>query len=525
MNLKKILVFAITIVLSSCLNPPLINDCEKRPDLSNSDFIYLKDNHFELHREKFFPIMLNYCVSFKNIDNYLIVSSYYDEQEFQKKENITKNEIENSLRGHFQLIKEMGFNCLRVTFDRSFFNNGILEYANFSIEKDYEIILAGFEEFINIAKEADLRIMFLLKPPFDESIKKFTCKILDRFKDNPTIFAYDFINEPLYFDILEIREKIDAYKLQLEWKNMMRTHAPNQMITIGFSEPIEILEWDPAISPVDFLCFHTYHPLRVKNEIYWYSKYTDKPWMIGETALPADGDSISYAEQKSFAKEVFEYAIDCGAAGIAWWDFKEDLSQSSFEAEFTGILNHTGTTTTQKGRYTIPGTVKPVAEEFVKLKDYQSKNRQIRPVNYYNNLGYNNFVIKGKIINKKTKEPVEGAVIRGWSEYWEIAWNTYSDENGIFTLYSNEQFVHFEISAPKMTKTKFDLVLEYDKITNGSYDIHNLPNKEAEYQKISYKPFLKENTSSVFDFEESKFTQAKYEAVMPTIYLSPLKIK
>jgi hypothetical protein len=48
-------------------------------------------------------------------------------------------------------------------------------------------------------------------------------------------------------------------------------------------------------------------------------------------------------------------------------------------------------------------------------------------------MGYNNFVIKGKIIDKKTKKPIEGAVIRGWTQWWNIAWNTYSDENGNFT--------------------------------------------------------------------------------------------
>jgi spore coat protein CotH len=98
----------------------------------------------------------------------------------------------------------------------------------------------------------------------------------------------------------------------------MKQNAPNQLFTIGFSEPIEIFNWDPAMSPVDFVCFHSYHPLRVKNEIYWYAKYINKPLMVEEIALPADGDLVPYSHQANFAKYISEYAIDCGIASFGW---------------------------------------------------------------------------------------------------------------------------------------------------------------------------------------------------------------
>jgi len=301
----------------------------------------------------------------------------------------------------------------------------------------------------------------------------------------------------------------------------MQQNAPNQLFTIGFSEPIEVFIWDPAMSPVDFVCFHTYHPLRVKSEIYWYSKYINKPLMIGEIALPADGDSVSYTDQAKFAKEISEYAIDCGIAGFGWWDFQEDLAQTGyFEAAYTGILNHEETTVTLDEKHTIIGTMKPVVEEIKKISEYKSKKKKERPVNYFNNLGYNNFVIKGKIIDQKTKKPIEGAVIRGWTEWWNIAWNTYSDENGDFTLYSNEKFVHFAISAPNYSTEVFDKKnLNYKKITNEDWNINDLPNRELEYHKISYVPFLKDSVNSIFDFEPTKFNHAKFEADMGKIKL------
>jgi len=519
---KFLLLSSITFVCSCSSTSPALTI--EQINLSNTDFIYLNGNYFELRNAKFFPVMLNYCVSFRNLDNHLVVSPYINYEKIGEFEYHTKEETEEQLRGHFQLIKEMGFNSIRVTFDRGHEKEGEYYYSDFSIEKDYEKILSGFESFINIATEKDLRVMFLFKAPFNKSLENFTIKVLERFNENPTIFAYDFLNEPLYFDPEQNRSKESARNLQLRWRAMMDQYAPKQLFTIGFAEPIEVFSWDPSMSLVDFVCIHTYHPLRVKSELYWYSKYTNKPLMIGEIALPADGDSIPYSDQADFAREISEYAIDCGIAGFGWWDFQEDIPQlsHSFEAAYTGILNNKDTTITKDGKYTIIGTVKPTAEEIKKILAYPSKNIKERPVNYYNNLGYNNFVIKGKIIDQKTKKPIEGAVIRGWTEWWNIAWNTYSDENGNFTLYSNEQFVHFAISAPGFSFKKFDKNLKYKKITNENFDLNSLPDRELEYHSICYKPFLKDNTNSIFDFEPTKFNQAKFETNMGVVKLKYL---
>ena len=85
------------------------------------------------------------------------------------------------------------------------------------------------------------------------------------------------MNEPLYLDSEPVRKKKNALKIVKNWSNLMKRHAPYQLFTIGFAEPIEVFQWDPYLLPVDFVQFHTYHPLRVPNEIYWYSKYIGKP--------------------------------------------------------------------------------------------------------------------------------------------------------------------------------------------------------------------------------------------------------
>ena len=61
--------------------------------------------------------------------------------------------------------------------------------------------------------------------------------------------------------------------------------------------------------------------------------------MIGETALPADNDSVSYEHQRQFMIDAFRYTVDCGGCGFGWWDFQESVN-THFEAQYSGLLNH-----------------------------------------------------------------------------------------------------------------------------------------------------------------------------------------
>jgi len=534
MNLKKInILLIITLLIISCKNDFI------KKDISKSDFVYLKAKKFKINEKDFFPIMLNYVVCFRNIDSELLISPIREYENPYIFESNSKDSIEYQTRAHLQLIKEMGFNSIRLVFDRVYSKEDKYYYhtdnQDFYIAKDYTKILDGLQNYLKIVQEFDLKVMLLIKAPIENNdLKEFTIRLLDKFKDNPTIFAYDFFNEPLYFDQVQLppdkqkRKKEDAYEIVREWKEMMTNHAPNQLFTIGFSEPIEVFEWDPEILAVDFVSFHTYNPLRVPNEIYWYSKYINKPWMIGETALPADGDSISYEEQRQFMKEVYKRVVDCGGSGMGWWEFQE-IPDTHFEAQYTGILNNKGITTTKDGKYKIIGTVKPVINEIAQFKEYKAKPAHRMP-NYYNMLGYKNIVLKGRIIDKKTGNPIEGAVIRGWNQSWSIGMNTFSDSKGFFNLYSNDECVHFEISAPGKTKVKFNYKTNYYPIKKTDIKFDSLTDRNIEYHSISYKSFLNKqistNTniseSNIFNFDKSKFGNALYWGFLTNIQLDDL---
>ncbi|MCE9539174.1 MAG: hypothetical protein K8R85_08150, partial [Bacteroidetes bacterium] len=173
-------------------------------------------------------------------------------------------------------------------------------------------------------------------------------KVVHYFRNDTTIMAYDLFNEPLYFDVPE-RDKKVVNKAMNRWASVAKKNAPNQLITIGLTGIREVFEWDPAILDVDFISIHPYEyePEQVRNEMYWYANYIKKPWIIGETAIPADNDSISYETQAQFAHKTLKQAYDCGAIGYSWWQYK-DVEWHSYHANFRGVVSWTGETKNAK---------------------------------------------------------------------------------------------------------------------------------------------------------------------------------
>jgi hypothetical protein len=530
MRIKLIILVIVTLIISC-------KQAKNQQDLSHTEFVYLKGKVFKHKGQDFFPIMLNYVVSFRKIGNEYLLSPIKEYENPDIFESNTIESIENQNKAHLELIKEMGFNTIRLIFDRVSIENDKYFYKadnnNLSISEDCDIILKSLEDYLKLVEKLDLKVMLLIKAPVEnDELEDFTKQLLAKFSNNSTIFAYDFFNEPLYFDNIDkgpekrFREKKDARRIVIGWKKMMNKYAPNQLFTIGFSEPIEVFEWDPEILPVDFVSFHTYNPLRAANEIYWYSNYINKPWMIGETALPADNDSIPYEYQQLYMREIYQRIINCNGAGIGWWEFQE-IPNTHFEAGFSGILNHQGITITKKGNYKIIGTVKPAASEIAKFKNYKKKDCNCLN-NYYNMLGYSNIVLKGKIIDEESQKPIEGAVIRGWNEYWAVGVNTFSDKNGEFALFSNDFCIYFEISAPGMSRKALKLKVDYFPTYKHNIMPENLPNKELEYHAISYLPFLKNkslakdtnsNQSFIFNFDTKYFNNSLYQGSLGIIKL------
>lgn len=496
----------------------------------------MEEGRFVHKEEPFFPLMVNYVLELRELDNrqYLVPLKEYNASDVF--ESSTEEELIAECHGQLQIMKDMGFNSIRLCMDRIEVNEHGYFYPTDSagtpkalyLKESTEEILAAFEQYVNIAAEMDMRIMWLLKPPIhDEELWSFTKSLLKRFSDQPALFAYDFFNEPLYFDIKREADKKNVIRVVNSWRSLMRSHAPNQLITLGLSEPTEVFRWDPSLLDVDFISFHTYHPLRVLNEIYWYSNYGGKPWMVGETGLQADGDSISYADQTQFNQTVYDQVRNCGGIGIGFWEFQE-VTYSNFEGNHTGLINREGTTTSSDGMYTMKGTIKPAGKNIRHLEERRTIAPCEQPLNYYNILGYNNFVLKGRLINTETNEPIEGAVIRGWNDDWSVGMNTFSNEEGWFSLYSNDNCVHLEISAPGMERLKFDPGFEYWSIDENDIDNVLLPQRKLEYHDIDYNNSLVDSfpdgKRNIFTLKPEAFSKAKLEGNLGDLYLKPIEV-
>lgn len=493
---------------------------------TKNGFVYLDDGVFKIKGERFFPMMLNYKVEMMNFDGELVfgAAKYYDDPLIY--ETATKAEAEDQFSGHMQLIEELGFNTVRLCTNLiSSDENGYYYKTQAGpayLKNDTKKIIDAVKGIVSIAASHNLKVMLLLKPSWDEDLSEFNTKLIKSLSKEKAVFAFDLMNEPLYFDIVRDRKKADAVQLVSKWVKDSKSVAPNHLVTIGFAEPIEVFSWDASMMPIDFVEFHTYTPLSIPNETLWWSRYIGKPWMIGETSLPSDNDSVTYEQQRFFAEQAYQFVIDCGGIGFGWWEF-QDVPTSygiNYEGTFSGVLNHEGATTTKDG-HVIQGTLKPVAYSFAGLKSLK-KGEPFVPVNYYNNFGYHNAVVRGRIVDDGTGKPIEGAAVRGWNKTWRTGLNTCTDKDGYFNLYSNDECVHFAISAPGKDTQRFDMNLEYRDKNGEIGDFTGLPDRNIKSSMVSYQTFLKDE-NKLFEFKEGEFDRAVIFADMGEIRLKKLE--
>lgn len=478
---KKLLKMALAGLLMS-----LLGSCGSKKAIKNPNFVSLDGKTFKLNGKDFYPMILNYGVDLMVGKGIFWVSP--SNTGFKEEITPVYSKESNLLRfkADMQMIKDMGFNCVRLV--------GITEYElkdnsikkNADCGKDTIVILAGtvadkyfdgLAEMFKILNDVGLKAIMLTKkmPDVNPLVEDHLKRMLTRFKDESAILAWDFFNEPLYFDQPE-RKKEDVYEIVKGWKQFSTMYAPNQLLTIGLTGTREMFEWDPNILDVDFLSIHPYefHKGEVENEIYWYNKYVNKTWVIGETGYSADNDSITYEVQKMYAEKFLKRAVNCGASGFSWWQYK-DVQWYDFQSNFLGLVNSVGTTTTSNKDLVVSGTLKPAAALF-KTFDTKKKTEDCTcRENYYNYDGLNQFAVKGKIINEETGQPIVGGGAVAWDQYFGKSNITFSKDDGSFVIYGNYKLYHSIVSATMYNYVRQEY--DWDKVAttmeNGipTYDI------------------------------------------------------
>jgi len=451
-------------------------------------FVSIDDKKFSLNGKEFYPIVVNYIASLQTDGKDLWACPSYD-YNTDTILTLTKDSCLNRLKADMNLIKQLGFNTVRIVgigeegvdekngeiSIRVYIGNNSFTYIMLSDKESYRKYFDALEGMFKVINNAGLKAILLIRVRPDIFTEEHLEKLAIRFRNNTTIMAYDLFNEPLYFDSLQ-RKKEEVYKITRRWHKIVKLNAPNQLVTIGLACLREVFEWDPNIIDVDFISFHPYEyePEQVRNEMTWYNKYVQKPWIIGETAIPADNDSVSYEEQKAFARKTIKQAYNCGASGYSWWQYK-DVYWKEFHPSFMGVVNRNGETKTTNENLIVYGTVKPMAEEIKKFDPLAKKDSCLCLDNYYNYSNGKACRIKGFLFDENN-EPIEGGVILAWNQWWSHSYHTITKADGSFEVLGTFPFYHWMASATKYSVVRGETLPDTAKIINDNIPTLNIGN-------------------------------------------------
>ncbi len=426
----------------------------------DAQFVSIHDQQFVCNDLPFTPLVINYAVNIRHQDDRFWISrsmSYFTESStINCKDSI---ECYNWMNEDFKLIRSWGFNCLRIvdfefgikdeeinknqtgTVDISYYYGPLKAHP---FVEPFEDHFKLFDKIIELAHKNDLKIIFLTggkkvdEFPYRMQYANYLNYLAKRYRNESTIMAFDLLNEPSYFHKNHSKEEIQV--IMKNWLGIIRSNAPNIMTTIGLSDVFTTYDWDPELMEVDFLSFHLYPDDNGKmdnyfNQVYWISKISKKPWIIGETGFSASFNKTNKKNhgqintQTEYFKKSIEFCLDCGGLGYSWWQFHDVNWSPDF-----GVLDSLN-------------QIKPIANEIKKYNSYKPLKVRCNPGLYYYGIQERvKNTIQGKVIDQESK-PVPNAIISAKSLNGKRSY-TFSKPNGSFIIDNNSLITSIFVTAP-----------------------------------------------------------------------------
>lgn len=300
----------------------------------NSNFVTLQGKKFRVKDQNFYPLSMNYIVDIvhNNQGDFYIAPhhSYFTSNHFECQ---NEQECFDEVLNDFITIKNMGFNSIRlagVEFGPQIDQNGNYTiYPAFKskdidnnsmitpLTSNYNNIFYFIQKSLDAATLADLKVQIIVggqkidDQTFRVPYLAYLQSIASHFSDNSTLYAYDFKNEPLYFDTGNY-SKGEICNLVEDWHLAIKNNSPQHLTTLGLTTSSEVKDWNPGILKLDFLSFHLSSNIFdvVKSEIKWICETSRLPWIIKGTdyagSTSRTGKQRTIQNQRNFAKATLE---------------------------------------------------------------------------------------------------------------------------------------------------------------------------------------------------------------------------
>lgn len=306
-----------TVIISTAQTCETPIDLEPYISQDTRPFVTLVDNQFMMDETPYTIHGINYY------------PSKYPWRRF-----LTEADLE-TIQTEFEMVQSIGINTLRI-----FLWNQALFQCNGTSSQPVEETFSRLDSIIQLASEYDLRLIVTLndlpnlKTLYDnpQSVQEQTQLIVSRYKDEPTILAWDLRNEgDIDYGsrgILETRfPRVQVLGWLADTSQLVRSIDDNHLITAGW-----LNEAHSTAPSVDFISFHHWSSVdELQSRIRGIQLASNKPILLQEVGYSTHHVNITPQVQADLLEEMIQLTEEENLLGwMIWTAFDFTITDSCY---------------------------------------------------------------------------------------------------------------------------------------------------------------------------------------------------